>query len=221
MIKIESLHKFYNKGKPNELHALKGISLQINDGEAVGIVGRSGAGKSTILHIIGCIDGFDRGEVEIDGKSIMKLNDRSLAQMRNEKIGIVLQDFALIPDYSVIDNVSVPLYFAKIPGRRRKQKAMLALERVGLAELADKNINELSGGQKQRVAIARAIANNPSYLLADEPTGALDSQTAAEILGVLKVMNINGITLVIVTHEKEVTNICHRIITVNDGLLVN
>lgn len=220
LIKIQSLHKIYNKGKPNELHALKGVSLQIDDGEAAAIIGRSGAGKSTLLHIIGCVDSFDDGTLEIDGKSIYGLKDRDLARIRNEKIGIVLQDFALIPDYSVIENVMVPLHFAKMQGRQRKEKALLALEQMGLDGLAEKSVNQLSGGQKQRVAIARAIANNPSYILADEPTGALDSKTAAEILGVIKNLNEQGITLIIVTHEKAVTAICHRVITLNDGLII-
>jgi putative ABC transport system ATP-binding protein len=220
MINIQSLHKYYNKGKPNECHALRGVNLQITEGESVAIVGRSGAGKSTLLHVIGCVDGFDEGVVELDGRNIFGLKDHELARIRNVKFGIVLQDFALIPDCSVIENVMVPLYFNKMSNKRRKQKALFALEQMDLGDLADKNVNQLSGGQKQRVAIARAVANNPSYILADEPTGALDTKTADEIIGVLKEMNKSGITVIVVTHEKTVSDFCDRIITIHDGVIV-
>ena len=173
MIKAENLHKKYNKGKSNEFHALKGVNLQIDDGEIVAIIGKSGAGKSTLLHILSCIDGFDEGSVEIDGKNIFKLSDAALAKIRNKKIGIVLQDFALINEYTVLENVMVPLYFTKMAQKKRKEKAMKTLKQLGIDDLAEKSANQLSGGQKQRVAIARAIVNAPKYLFADEPTGAL------------------------------------------------
>jgi len=221
MINIQSLHKFYNRGKPNQVHALKGVSFRIAKGESVAVTGRSGSGKSTLLHVMGGIDGFDEGVVEIDGYNLSELKDHALAALRNEKIGIVLQDFALIPDYSAMENVMVPLYFSKHSARHRREKALLALEQMGMADLADKEVKDLSGGQKQRVAIARAMVNDPSYILADEPTGALDTQTAKEILGVLKSLNEKGITLVIVTHEIEVTHICRRVITLEDGVIIN
>ena len=212
MIKAENLHKKYNKGKSNEFHALKGVNLQIDDGEIVAIIGKSGAGKSTLLHILSCIDGFDEGSVEIDGKNIFKLSDAALAKIRNKKIGIVLQDFALINEYTVLENVMVPLYFTKMAQKKRKEKAMKTLKQLGIDDLAEKSANQLSGGQKQRVAIARAIVNAPKYLFAD-------SKTTQEILDVLKNINSKGITIIIITHEKSVSDFCGRTITIDDGMI--
>lgn len=178
MLKIENLTKTYNYKKSNAFTALKDVSLEVEDGEMLAIIGKSGAGKSTLLHIIGCIDKFEKGSYIIDGTDVHSLSDNKLAKIRNEKVGIVMQDFALIDEYSVIENVMIPLNFSKKKLGKPKELAMKALERVGIANLAKKPVSKLSGGQKQRVAIARAIVNDPSFILADEPTGALDTKTS-------------------------------------------
>ncbi len=223
MIAIKNLHKTYNPEKPNAFHALKGVSAEIADGELVAVIGKSGAGKSTLLHILGCIDSFEEGSFSLDGTETAQLNDKELSHLRNEKIGIVLQDFALIEEQSAIENVMVPLYFAKkkLPMAKRRELAKEALEKVGIGELAEKEVNKLSGGQKQRVAIARAIVNHPSLLLADEPTGALDTGTAEEIMALLTQLNAEGTTVVIVTHDPTVASKCRRIITISDGLILH
>lgn len=220
MIELQAIHKVYNQGKANQFHALKGIDLRIEKGELVAIVGKSGAGKSTLLHILGCIDNYTGGEYRLDGLATSKLSDRKLARIRNEKIGVVLQDFALIPDYSVLENAMIPLFFTNLSLRKCKQKAFVALEQIGIVDLAKKSVNQLSGGQKQRVAIARAIVNNPSYILADEPAGALDSATTEEILNVLKSLNSTGITIIIVSHDPTLSDFCDRTIAISDGLIV-
>ena len=220
MIEIKDLHKIYNKRKNNEFYALKGVSLSINDREMVAIIGKSGAGKSTLIHIIGCIDGFDSGEVLFDGDNIFKANEKKLAKYRNKNIGIVLQDFALIPDFTVAENIEIPLLFANIAKRKRKDLVENAMVATGIFELSEKSTNQLSGGQKQRVAIARAIVNSPQYLLADEPTGALDTETTNEIMELFKKLNFAGMTVIIITHYPEVSQQCQRIITISDGLIV-
>ncbi|MEE3404050.1 MAG: ABC transporter ATP-binding protein, partial [Acutalibacteraceae bacterium] len=182
MIKIENLTKTYNYKKSNAFTALTDVSLTVEDGEMLAIIGKSGAGKSTLLHIIGCIDTFEKGTYTLDDISVHKLSDKKLAQIRNQKVGIVMQDFALVEEYTVLENVKIPLYFAKKRKGSANTLALDALEKVGMKELAKKPVNKLSGGQKQRVAIARAIVNNPSFILADEPTGALDTKTSAEIM---------------------------------------
>lgn len=220
MIELKSVHKYYNRKKPNEFYALKGIDLQIERGEMVAIMGKSGAGKSTLLHVLGCVDSFDSGSFELDGRNVFGLGDRALAKIRNEKVGIILQDFALISDYTVLENVMTPLYFARLPLRRCKEMARAALEQVGIADLSNKSVNQLSGGQKQRVAIARAIVNNPACILADEPTGSLDTKTTDEILAVLQMLNEIGKTLVIVTHDPLVAGFCRRTIIMEDGVII-
>ena len=219
MITIKDLTKIYNPKKPNEFEALHGISLEINDTELVAITGRSGAGKSTLLHILACIDDYQSGEYRLDGTLVKNLSDRQYAKIRNKKIGMVMQDFALVEDMTALENVMIPLDFAKVKGAAKKEKALGALKAVGIEELAGKPCSKLSGGQKQRVAIARAIVNEPAMILADEPTGALDSKTSAEIMELFKKLNAQGRTVVIVTHDKEVANSVDRIIQIEDGAI--
>lgn len=221
MIQIKNLVKIYNKGKTNEFCALKGIDLSIEKGEMVAIIGKSGAGKSTLLHILAAIDSYDKGSYLVDGVSVGDLKEKDRARFRNQKIGIVMQDYALIDEYTIEENVQIPLIFGKVKGNDvRREKIMTALENVGLAELAKKPVRQLSGGQKQRVAIARALVNNPAFLLADEPTGALDSKTSGEIMDVFEKLNQGGKTVIIVTHDMEVAARCGRVIEISDGEIV-
>ncbi len=221
MIEIKNLVKIYNKGKTNEFCALKGIDLSIEEGEMVAIIGKSGAGKSTLLHILAAIDSYDKGSYLVDGVSVGDLKEKDRARFRNQKIGIVMQDYALIDEYTIEENVQIPLIFGKVKGNDvRREKIMTALENVGLAELAKKPVRQLSGGQQQRVAIARALVNNPTFLLADEPTGALDSKTSGEIMDVFEKLNQGGKTVIIVTHDMEVAARCGRVIEISDGEIV-
>ena len=221
MIEIKNLVKVYNKGKTNEFCALKGIDLSIEEGEMVAIIGKSGAGKSTLLHILAAIDSYDKGSYLVDGVSVGDLKEKERARFRNQKIGIVMQDYALIDEYTIEENVQIPLIFGKVKGNDvRREKIMTALENVGLDELAKKPVRQLSGGQKQRVAIARALVNNPAFLLADEPTGALDSKTSGEIMDVFEKLNQGGKTVIIVTHDMEVAARCGRVIEISDGEIV-
>lgn len=219
MIEIKNLYKTYNLGKSNAFVALKDVSFEVKTGEMVAIIGKSGAGKSTLMHIIGCIDDFEGGKYYLDGEDISKTNEKRRAKIRNKKVGIVLQDFALIESYSVIENVMLPLYFSK-QNVRRKERITLAkeiLRQMEMDQMADKKVNELSGGQKQRVAIARAMINNPNILLADEPTGALDVKTSREIMDIFKQLNKKGTTVIIITHDIGVAKECNRIIEICDG----
>lgn len=221
MIEIKNLVKIYNKGKTNEFCALKGIDLSIEEGEMVAIIGKSGAGKSTLLHILAAIDSYDKGSYLVDGVSVGDLKEKERARFRNQKMGIVMQDYALIDEYTIEENVQIPLIFGKVKGNDvRREKIMTALENVGLAELAKKPVRQLSGGQKQRVAIARALVNNPTFLLADEPTGTLDSKTSGEIMDVFEKLNQGGKTVIIVTHDMEVAARCGRVIEISDGEIV-
>ena len=221
MIEIKNLVKIYNKGKTNEFCALKGIGLSIEEGEMVAIIGKSGAGKSTLLHILAAIDSYDKGSYLVDGVSVGDLKEKDRARFRNHKIGIVMQDYALIDEYTIEENVQIPLIFGKVKGNDvRREKIMTALKNVGLDELAKKPVRQLSGGQKQRVAIARALVNNPAFLLADEPTGALDSKTSGEIMDVFEKLNQGGKTVIIVTHDMEVAARCGRVIEISDGEIV-
>ena len=221
MIQIKNLVKIYNKGKTNEFCALEGIDLSIEEGEMVAIIGKSGAGKSTLLHILAAIDPYDKGSYLVDGVSVGDLKEKDRARFRNQKIGIVMQDYALIDEYTIEENVQIPLIFGKVKGNDvRREKIMTALKNVGLDELAKKPVRQLSGGQKQRVAIARALVNNPAFLLADEPTGALDSKTSGEIMDVFEKLNQGGKTVIIVTHDMEVAARCGRVIEISDGEIV-
>ena len=222
MIEIKNLYKTYNYGKPNAFEALKDVSLTINDGEMVAIIGKSGAGKSTLTHILGCIDDFEKGQYIFNGKDISKVNEKKSAAIRNSEIGIVLQEFALMEQYTVVENVIMPLFFTPKSGRRseKEKRALEILKRLEMDEYAHKKVNKLSGGQKQRVAIARAMINNPSVLLADEPTGALDVKTTDEIMKVFRNLNKNGTTVIIITHDMEVAGMCDRIIEISDGKII-
>lgn len=186
----------------------------------VAIIGKSGAGKSTLLHIIGAIDGYESGSCKVDGVELQSLSETELARIRNEKIGVVMQDFALIEDYTVAENVGLPLRFAKKISKEKDTLINQAVEAVGISELKNKEVSKLSGGQKQRTAIARAIINSPSYILADEPTGALDSKTGQEIMDLFKHLNEQGRTIIIITHDHTIAAQCKRCITIQDGSIL-
>lgn len=201
------------------VEALRGVDLTVYQGEYVAIMGPSGSGKSTLMHIIGCLDRPTGGVLRIEGVDTRSLRDNALAQLRNRAIGFVFQDFNLLPRLTIEENVEIPLVYAGIPARRRKQLAREMLEKVGLAERLGHKPTELSGGQRQRVAIARALVNNPAIILADEPTGNLDSKTGAEIRAIFTELNQAGNTIVLVTHEREVALDAQRIIHLRDGLV--
>lgn len=216
MIQLTNVTKIYNVGKKNEFIALKNVNLTIEEGEFVAITGTSGAGKSTLLYVISGVDTYEGGSCTLDGVELNTLNDGRLAKLRNETFGFVMQDFALVEDFSVLENVMLPLQF-KRGAKQKKASAMEALRRVGIEELASKPVAQLSGGQKQRTAIARAIVNHPTYLLADEPTGALDSKTSEEIMKLFEELNAAGQAVVIVTHDPLVAARCTRQVRVEDG----
>ena len=219
MINITNLHKSYQMGE-NSLHVLKGIDLKINEGELVAIMGSSGSGKSTLLNIIGMLDNYESGSYDLDSIPIKDLDETKAAKYRNKFLGFVFQSFNLINYKTAIENVALPLYYQGIGSKERQEIAYEYLKKVGLHQWAEHLPSELSGGQKQRVAIARALASQPKVLLADEPTGALDSQTSEEVMSLIKKINNEGKTILVVTHEHEIANMCKRIITLKDGVII-
>lgn len=222
MISIQNLVKTYSIDGADEVKALRGVNLEIAQGEMVAIMGVSGSGKSTLLHIIGCLDRATSGEYIFDGETITRRFLDSLSQVRNEKIGFVLQDYGLLEDKTAFENVMFPLAFNKaVSFKMMKSLALKALVRTNVSELKNKRVNKLSGGQKQRVAIARAIVTNPKLILADEPTAALDHKTADEIMALFKALKIQGKTIVIVTHDKRIAEMCGRIVYISEGVITN
>ncbi len=219
--KLDCISKTYNMGKPNACKALEDINLEIDEGELVSIIGESGSGKSTLLHILGCLDKPTEGELYIDGSKVSFASAKNIAAIRNSKIGFVLQDFGLILGETVLENVLVPLLFCESSLVKMKRQALNTLDLLGIKNLANKKANQLSGGQKQRVAIARALVNDPDIILADEPTGSLDSKTSSEIIKILFELNDKGKTVVIVTHDKGIALQCKRIIEISDGKLIS
>jgi putative ABC transport system ATP-binding protein len=216
LIETRDLWKTYVMGS-EEIHALRGVSIEIERGEYVAIMGPSGSGKSTLMNLIGCLDTPSKGTYLLNGKEVSLMNDNELARIRNEEIGFVFQTFNLLPRATALHNVELPLVYAGVPSRERQDRAKSALEKVELKDRVTHRPNELSGGQRQRVAIARALVNNPSILLADEPTGNLDSKTGAEIMALFARLHAAGNTIVLVTHEPDVAAFAHRSIHIRDG----
>jgi len=216
LIETHDLWKTYVMGE-EEIHALRGVSIQIERGEYVAIMGPSGSGKSTLMNLIGCLDTPTKGSYLLNNKEVASMNDDELARIRNEEIGFVFQTFNLLPRATALHNVELPLVYAGVSAKERVDRAHQALQKVELTSRASHKPNELSGGQRQRVAIARALVNNPSILLADEPTGNLDSKTGNEIMGVFARLHEGGNTIVLVTHEPEIAAYAHRVVSIRDG----
>ena len=218
LIELKDVNKTYNNGQP--LHVLKGINLGIDRGEFVSIMGASGSGKSTLLNILGILDNYDTGEYYIDGKLIKNLTEKQAADYRNRLIGFIFQSYNLIGFKTAVENVELPLFYQGVPRKKRHQMAMEYLDRLGLADWASHYPNEMSGGQKQRVAIARALITRPQIVLADEPTGALDSKTSVEIMELLQQLNREEqMTIIVVTHESGVANATNKIVHIKDGII--
>jgi putative ABC transport system ATP-binding protein len=220
MIQIKDLHKSYHMGN-NSLHVLKGINFDVKEGELVSIMGSSGSGKSTLLNILGMLDEADQGSYVLDGVPIKNLNEKVAAKYRNEFLGFIFQSFNLINYKSAVDNVALPMFYKGIARKERVEKARHYLEKVGLADWGHHLPSELSGGQKQRVAIARALASEPKVLLADEPTGALDSKTSYEVMDLIQGINDEGKTILVVTHEDDIAQMTKRIVNLKDGLIID
>ena len=216
MLKLKEIHKSYQQGS-QEFPILKGIDLHVKEGDFLAIMGPSGSGKSTLMNIIGCLDKANAGSYHIEGTDVSNLSDNQLSDLRNQKIGFVFQNFNLMPKLTACQNVELPLTYMKIPKKERRERAMEMLRLVGLEERSEFKPMELSGGQKQRVAIARALVTNPSFILGDEPTGALDTKTSVQIMELFKKFNEAGKTIVIITHEPEVAQMCKKTVVLRDG----
>ncbi len=219
MLELKSLHKSYKIGS-NYLHVLKGINFKVNEGELVAIMGSSGSGKSTLLNILGMLDSADKGSYFLDKIEIKNLDETKAAKYRNEFLGFVFQSFNLINYKNAVENVALPLYYRGISRKKRQTEALNFLQKVGLSNWSTHLPSELSGGQKQRVAIARALVSNPKVLLADEPTGALDSKTSNEVMSIIQKINNEGKTILVVTHEEEIAKMCKRVVKLKDGLII-
>ena len=220
LIELKDIYKIYSDGE-SEIRALDGVSLNIDNGEFVAIVGSSGSGKSTCMNIIGCLDIPTSGTYFLNETDVSTMDEKSLAHVRNKEIGFIFQQYNLIPKLKVLENVELPLLYKGIPSHERRELAMNALERVGLADRADKYPSQLSGGQQQRVSIARALAGNPPVILADEPTGALDSKTGREVLDFLKKLNNEGTTVVLITHDNSIAEEIKRVVRIHDGKIIS
>jgi len=220
MIDLKDIFKIYSDGD-GEIRALDGISLHVSKGEFVAIVGSSGSGKSTCMNIIGCLDIPTSGTYLLNGNDVSEMNEKELAHIRNRELGFVFQQYNLIPKLNILENVELPLLYKGVRPRQRKELAMTALERVGLADRYNKFPSQLSGGQQQRVSIARALAGNPPVILADEPTGALDSKTGKEVIDFLKKLNSEGTTIVLITHDNEIASQIKRVVRIHDGKIVS
>lgn len=218
MIQAAGLTKIYQMGE-EKVHALRGISFSVKRGEYVAIMGPSGSGKSTLLHILGCLDRPTAGELTIEGLNVNKATENRLAEIRNQKIGFIFQKFNLLAKATALENVELPLIYSGMSVKVRKEKAFHVLERVGLADRVKHRPNEMSGGQRQRVAVARALVTSPSFILADEPTGALDSKTSEQIMALFSELNDEGNTLLVITHDSEVAGQTKRVIQLHDGLI--
>ena len=220
MIELKDIYKIYSDGD-SEIRALDGVSLFIDKGEFVAIVGSSGSGKSTCMNIIGCLDIPTSGKYFLNGNDVSELKSKELARIRNRELGFVFQQYNLIPKLNVLENVELPLLYKGLKAKQRRELAMIALERVGLADRAHKFPSQLSGGQQQRVSIARALAGTPPVILADEPTGALDSKTGQEVREFLKKLNSEGTTIVLITHDNDIANQIKRVVRIHDGKIIS
>ena len=219
ILELEHIYKNYEQGKM-EVPVLKDISFSVEKGEYVAIMGPSGSGKTTLMNIIGCLDKPTEGTFLLDGQDIRSCSENDMSDIRLNKIGFVFQSFHLLPRQSALSNVEMPLNYAKVPKKERRERAFHALERVGLADRVDFKPNQLSGGQMQRVAIARAIVNNPKLLLADEPTGALDSKSGAQVMELFQKLNDEGVTVLMITHDPDIASHAKRVVTIRDGVLM-
>jgi putative ABC transport system ATP-binding protein len=222
VIFLDAVHKIYHSGEV-DVHAVRGVSLSIARGEFVAVMGASGSGKSTLMNMLGCLDRPTKGRYVLDGIAVSELNRKQLSILRNHKLGFVFQSFNLLARTSALENVELPMFYSNefLPLRQQKESALKALEKVGLTDRASHHPSQLSGGQQQRVALARALVNEPEVILADEPTGNLDSRTSIEIMGVFQALNKAGITIVMVTHELDIASYCNRIIIMRDGEILS